>query len=49
MRDLLLPFLAKTREDRKRLTLQDGFASLVLNAKSQASRISAVDLVEAGT
>ena len=33
MRDLLLPFLAKTREDRKRLTLQDGFASLVHNAK----------------
>ena len=33
MRDFLLPFLAKTKEDRKRLTLQDGFASLVLNAK----------------
>jgi hypothetical protein len=33
MRDLLLPFLAKTREDRKRLSLQDGFASLVHNAK----------------
>jgi hypothetical protein len=49
MRDLLLPFLAKTKEDRKRLTLQDGFASLVLNAKSHASRISAVDPVEAGT
>jgi hypothetical protein len=49
MRDLLLPFLAKTKEDRKRLTLQDGFASLVLNAKSHASRINAVDLVEAGT
>jgi hypothetical protein len=32
MRDLLLPFLAKTREDRKRLSLQDGFASLVHNA-----------------
>ena len=38
MRDLLLPFLAKTKEDRKRLTLQDGFASLVLNAKSHASK-----------
>jgi hypothetical protein len=49
MRDLLLPFLAKTKEDRKRLTLQDGFASLVLNAKSHASRINAVELVEAGT
>jgi hypothetical protein len=49
MRDLLLPFLAKTKEDRKRLTLQDGFASLVLNAKSHASRINAVELLEAGT
>ena len=36
-RDLLLPFLAKTREDRKRLTLQDGFASLVQNAKAKAA------------
>lgn len=36
-RDLLLPFLAKTREDRKRLTLQDGFASLVQNAKVKAA------------
>jgi hypothetical protein len=37
MRDLLLPFLAKTREDRKRLSLQDGFASLVHNAKAKAA------------
>jgi MoxR-like ATPase len=37
MRDLLLPFLAKTREDRKRLSLQDGFASLVHNAKARTS------------
>jgi MoxR-like ATPase len=49
MRDFLLPFLAKTKEDRKRLTLQDGFASLVLNAKSHASRLNAADLVGAGT
>jgi hypothetical protein len=49
MRDFLLPFLAKTKEDRKRLTLQDGFASLVLNAKSHASRLDAADLVGAGT
>jgi MoxR-like ATPase len=35
-RDVLLPFLAKTREDVKRLTLQDGFASLILNAKAKA-------------
>lgn len=44
MRDFLLPFLAKTKEDRKRLTLQDGFASLVLNAKSHASRLSSEGL-----
>jgi hypothetical protein len=49
MRDLLLPFLAKTKEDRKRLTLQDGFASLVLNAKSHASRLDAVDVVRVGS
>jgi hypothetical protein len=49
MRDFLLPFLAKTKEDRKRLTLQDGFASLVLNAKSHASKLNAVDLVGVGT
>jgi MoxR-like ATPase len=47
MRDFLLPFLAKTKEDRKRLTLQDGFASLVLNAKSHATRVQAADLVGA--
>jgi hypothetical protein len=49
MRDFLLPFLAKTKEDRKRLTLQDGFASLVLNAKSHASKLDRADLVEVGT
>ena len=49
MRDFLLPFLAKTKEDRKRLTLQDGFASLVLNAKSRASKLNGADSVEVGT
>lgn len=49
MRDFLLPFLAKTKEDRKRLTLQDGFASLVLNAKSHASKIGSGDLVGVAT
>ncbi|MBV9084116.1 MAG: MoxR family ATPase [Acidobacteriaceae bacterium] len=38
-RDLLLPFLAKTREDRKRLTLQDAFASLVHNARAKAASL----------
>ena len=31
-RDLLLPFLAKTDADRKRLLLRDGFESLVITA-----------------
>jgi len=33
MRDLLLPLLAKTEADRKKLLLRDGFASLVYDAK----------------
>ena len=45
MRDFLLPFLAKTKEDRKRLTLQDGFASLVLNSKSHAAKLQSADVV----
>jgi hypothetical protein len=32
MRDVLMPFLAKTDADRKRLSLRDGFESLVLTA-----------------
>jgi MoxR-like ATPase len=48
MRDFLLPFLAKTKEDRKRLTLQDGFTSLVLNAKSHAAKLDA-EQVESGS
>ena len=32
MRDILLPFLAKTEEDVKRLLLKDGFRSLVVTA-----------------
>ena len=32
MRDVLLPFLAKTEEDVKRLLLKDGFKSLVVTA-----------------
>jgi MoxR-like ATPase len=32
MRDVLLPFLAKTEADRKRLLLRDGFESLVATA-----------------
>ena len=47
MHELLLPFLAKTKEDRKRLTLQNGFASLVLNARAKAAGMSADTPVEA--
>jgi len=33
MRDLLLPLLAKTDTDRKRLLLRDGFEGLIADAK----------------
>lgn len=33
MRDLLLPLLAKTEADRKRLLLRDGFASLIFDSQ----------------
>jgi hypothetical protein len=32
MRDVLLPLLAKTEADRKKLLLRDGFASLIYDA-----------------
>ncbi|MCP5109620.1 MAG: hypothetical protein GY953_02170 [bacterium] len=32
-RDILLPFLAKTEEDRKRLLLRSGWESLVVTAQ----------------
>jgi MoxR-like ATPase len=46
-RDLLLPYLAKTDEDRKRLMLQDGFASLVYNAKAKAANLNGKPAVTA--
>jgi hypothetical protein len=33
MRDILLPLLAKTEADRRKLLLCDGFASLVYDAQ----------------
>ena len=36
MRDLLLPILAKTEADRRKLCLRDGFASLVHDAQLYA-------------
>jgi len=38
MRDILLPLLAKTEADRKKLLLRDGFASLVFDAKQYAAQ-----------
>jgi len=39
MRDILLPLVAKTESDRKRLLLRDGFASLVHDAHQYAAEI----------
>jgi MoxR-like ATPase len=40
MRDILLPLVAKTESDRKRLLLRDGFASLVHDAHQYATEVS---------
>jgi MoxR-like ATPase len=37
MRDILLPLLAKTDADRRKLLLRDGFASLIFDAKQYAA------------
>jgi MoxR-like ATPase len=39
MRDLLLPLLAKTEADRRKLLLRDGFASLVYDAQLYSAEI----------
>ena len=39
MRDMLLPFLAKTEADRKKLSLRDGFGSLVYDAQQYSKQI----------
>ena len=46
MRDILLPLVAKTEADRKRLLLRDGFASLVYDSHRYATDVSA-ELTEA--
>ena len=38
MRDTLLPLLAKTEADRRKLLLRDGFASLVFDARQYAAQ-----------
>jgi hypothetical protein len=40
MRDILLPLVAKTESDRKRLLLRDGFASLVYDSHRYAQEVS---------
>ncbi len=40
MRDVLLPLLAKTEADRKRMLLNDGFASLIHDANQYAGELS---------
>jgi MoxR-like ATPase len=40
MRDMLLPLVAKTEADRKRLLLRDGFASLVYDSHRYAVEVS---------
>ena len=40
MRDVLLPLLAKTEADRKRMLLNDGFASLIHDANQCAGELS---------
>ena len=37
MRDILLPLLAKTEADRRKLLLRDGFASLVYDAQQYSA------------
>ena len=44
MRDILLPLLAKTEADRKKLLLRDGFASLIFDAQQYSAEASASSL-----
>ena len=37
MRDVLLPLLAKTEADRRKLLLRDGFASLIYDAQQYSA------------
>jgi MoxR-like ATPase len=47
MRDVLLPLLAKTDSDRRRLLLRDGFASLVADGNRYAEELTLAELTEA--
>ena len=39
MRDVLLPLLAKTEADRRKLLLRDGFASLIFDAQQYSAQV----------
>jgi hypothetical protein len=39
LRDVLLPFIAKTEADRRRLLLRDGFESLVFDTKRYCEQV----------
>ena len=43
MRDTLLPLLAKTEADRRKLQLRDGFASLIYDAKQHGASAAGMD------
>jgi MoxR-like ATPase len=42
MRDILLPLLAKTEADRRKLLLRDGFASLIFDAEQHSAEAGEV-------
>src|SRR5215831_2208848 len=42
MRDILLPLLAKTEADRRKLMLRDGFASLIYDAQQYSAEVSEI-------
>lgn len=46
LRDVLLPLIAKTEPDRKRLLLRDGFQSLIQDTKHYSEKISQVESQE---
>ena len=46
LRDILLPLIAKTENDRKRLMLRDGFESLVYDTLQYSRNLGATQRLE---
>jgi hypothetical protein len=46
LRDVLLPFLAKTEKDRRHLLLREGFKSLLVDGARFAARITTSEATE---